>query len=408
MEENRRTCRLLVIAMLACTSSLRAQTVEPRDTVVLTSGKELHGRVIRMDEKEVVLRTGSTDRSIRRQQVRSVDCVTVKHRQFMDIWQNTSPSDVKALLELALVANNAGLPHEARLMQWYAALQQPDNATIHAMLGNREQNGRFLVEIDGKWVPFEKADALGTDFDDAWRVRSEHFAIRCAAGLRSGLDTLMDLERLYWTMHDLFGAVLELPELVETVDVRLYRSREQMPSLGTHVGAYFSTDEAALYTCMADGKPFALMHEATHALLHYLFVRTARTRGTLPAWLDEGWAEYMRGRLPLSQPGKPQLLAHSEAPEHVQAMATADRGDLYGVHRILNFKSSDFSASTHQQLKYAQAWALFRFLFESQDAALREHFDQYLRDAVRGRGQASTFRRLFAADEQRLDTEPWR
>lgn len=396
------------VALAIAPAPLAAQLAEARDSVVLTNGKELRGRVLRMNDTEVVLRSGSTDRTLKRQDVRTVDCVAVKHKQLMAIWQNTSPSDVRALLELALVSRNAGLPHEERLFYWYAALQQPDNEQIHQFLGNRKAGGKFLVEIDKKWVPFDKADGLGTDFDDAWQLRSEHFAIRCAGGLRTGLDTLMDLEGLYGRFHELFGDELGLYELVEPVDVRLYRSRAQMPSAGTHVGAYFATDEAALYTCMENGKTFALMHEGTHALLYYFLVRAARTRGAVPAWLDEGWAEYMQGRLQQKTPGKPVLLGHSEQPGHLRAMAGAPRGDLYGVHRLLNFKSGDFSASSRQDLKYAQAWALFRYLFEATNPELKGRFVAYLKEAVRGQGQASTFRRIFAADEKRLEVEPWR
>jgi hypothetical protein len=403
-------CRagILLAALGAASAPLAAQLAEARDTVVLTNGKELRCRVLRMNEAEVVVRTGSTDRTLKRQDVRSVDSIAEKHKQLMAIWRNTSPADVRALLELALVARNAGLMHEERLLYWYAALQQPDNESIHQFLGNRKIAGKFLVEIDKKWVPFDKADALGADFDDAWALRSEHFAIRCAGGLRMGLDTLMDLEGLYDSFLDLFGADLGLYELIEPIDVRLYRNRAQMPSAGTFVGAYFLPGEATLYTCIEDGKTYALMHEATHALLYCFLVRAARSRGEVPSWLDEGWAEYMQGRLQQKAPGKPTLKDHSEQPGHLQAMAGPARGELYGVHRLLNFKSGDFSASSRQDLKYAQAWALFRYLFEATDPELKGRFLGYLREVVRGQGQASTFRRIFAADEKRLDVEPWR
>jgi hypothetical protein len=78
------------------------------------------------------------------------------------------------------------------------------------------------------------------------------------------------------------------------------------------------------------------------------------------------------------------------------------------VHRLLNFKASDFGASSRQELKYAQSWALFRFLFEHEDASLRQLFGEYLEQAAQGQGQASTFRRLFARHERMLETEPWK
>lgn len=223
---------------------------------------------------------------------------------------------------------------------------------------------KFQVEIGGHWVLFEAADALGVDFSNAWQLRSEHFAIRCAAGLRTGLDTLMELEGFYWLFHELFGSELQLLELTEPLEVRLYRQRDQMPNLSDNVSAYFSVSEIAMYTCVENGRPHALFHEGTHALLYCFFVRAAKSRGVLPAWLDEGWAEYMDARIQTSLPGKPKLRARSINSGHSAQLVTAGRDhSLYSVHALLNMKTGDFMASTKQAYKYAQSWALFCYLF---------------------------------------------
>ena len=385
---------------------LRAQTVEARDSVELKSGKTLRGRVVRMTAEELTLRIGSRDRTIARDKVRSVNSVAVEQRKVLSAWRDASVDDVPVLLAIARHADKVGLPHEARLMRWYAVLQRPNDEAIHAALGNRKRKHGFQVQIDRRWVPLDQADALGKDFGKAWQLRSEHFSIRCAAGLRVALDTLMELEHLYWTMHDLFGSELALFELVEPIEVRLYRTRKQMPNLSNNVGAYFDPGGPALYTCFENGRPFALMHEATHALLHFFFVRAAQSRGTLPAWLDEGWAEYMDGRMRTRVRGKPTARDASTNAGHFQTLARAEANkDLYRVHRLLNFKASDFQASTGQSIKYAQAWALFRYLLEQRDPTLRALFFDYLREAAAGKGQASTFRKLFKRFDKQIEQE---
>ena len=190
--------------------AVAAQTTEARDTIRLNNGSEVRGRVLRVDAEEILVRVGSTDRTIARDKVQSFTSVASWHRELLATFQKTPTDDPAALLALAEHADRRDLPHEARLLRWYALLRRPDDAAIHAALGNRERGGRWRVEIDGKWVPFADADALGEDFDDAWRLRSEHFTIRCAAGLRTGLDTLMELEALYWQFHDRFGPSLQL------------------------------------------------------------------------------------------------------------------------------------------------------------------------------------------------------
>jgi hypothetical protein len=117
----------------------------------------------------------------------------------------------------------------------------------------------------------------------------------------------------------------------------------------------------------------------------------------------------MQGRLVARVPGKATALAGSVQGYHFTVLAEAQQQKrLLGLHRVLNLQSSDFGASTHQATKYAQSWALFRFLFESEDQELRKAFLDYLREATAGRGQASTFRRLFAAHEKVLEQAPWR
>ena len=391
------------------TATVPAQTTPARDTVVLTDGRELQGRVLRVDADTLLLRTGSTDRTLARADVRSYRSVAERHRALLAAFRATAADDPAALLALAEQAERDDLPHEARLFRWYAVLQRPDDAAIHAALGNRERSGRFHVELDGKQVPFAEADARGEDFDDAWRLRSEHFAVRSAAGLRAGLDTLLALEAFYHEFHARFGDALSLLELVEPIDVRLYRSREQMPNLSNTVGAYFDPDLPALFTFWQNGRAAALFHEGTHALLHWFFERAARARGALPAWLDEGWAEYMDGLADTRVPHKPVFRDRSVQAAHLQTLAAAAQyDDLYGLHRVLNFKESDFGASTLQHVKYAQAWALFRHLWEHPETAARATFVDYLRAAAAGKGQASTFRRMFDDRRERLEQEAFR
>jgi len=403
--------RRLAVASLgavALAATAGAQTTEARDKVKTTAGRELDGRIVRVTDEEVVLRVGSVDRVIPRAQVASFSSVAQQHRLLTREWRDVRPDDADAMLALARSAASRGLPHEARLFTWYAALARPDDAAIHAALGNRQHGGTFEVRIDDRWVPFAQADTLGEDFDDAWRLRSEHFTIRCGAGLRVALDSLLELEALYHAIHELFGRELGLLELVEPIDVNVYRSRQQMPELANTVGAYFDPNQPALHTHFANGRVPALMHEGTHALLHFFFVRAAKSRGAIPPWLDEGWADYMDARLQQRVPGKPVLLEKSVNAAYFATLAEAAKAaELYGVHRLLNFKASDFLASSRQTTKYAQSWALFRWLFEHPEEAMRKKFFEYLRDAADGQGQASTFRRIFARQEQELEREPW-
>ena len=73
-------------------------------------------------------------------------------------------------------------------------------------------------------------------------------------------------------------------------------------------GAFFSPGENILYTYMGfRGRPRALFHEATHAVLSNLTGRAARGRGRIPAWLNEAWAEFMEGCMVPGKGGRARL-----------------------------------------------------------------------------------------------------
>lgn len=90
-----------------------------------------------------------------------------------------------------------------------------------------------------------------------------------------------------------------------------------------------------------------------------------------------------------------------DAHRHLQALRTAR--DLYGLHRVLNFKDGDFQASSKQDLKDAQSYALFSYCLQGAGGRYRERFLAYLREALAGQGQASTCRRIFARDLDALE-----
>lgn len=393
---------LLVLAASGTAPATAQSSPDLRDRVLLVGGKELRGRVVRVDDEQVLLRVGSIDKPIARELVAELHTVAASHRDLLRDWQGASDDDAAALLRLATNADEALLPHEARLFRWLALLQRPDDDELHASLGHRRSGDRWLVPFGDRRLPLETADTLSHSFANAWRLRSEHFELRCAAGLRTGLLTLLELEGLYHAFHEVYGAAVPLRELVEPIAVHLYHDREQMPGVSGRVGAYYQFDSATLFTFCERGRAHGLAHESVHALLHHTFVRATKGKGQLPSWLDEGWADHLAGRVQQRVPGKTVLLDASVQPGHRQVLATTAASDLLGLHRVLNLQTSDFQTSTDQALKYAQAWALFQFLFEHDDAAMRERFGGFLRQAAAGKGQASTFRKAFGKDEQDL------
>jgi Protein of unknown function (DUF1570) len=198
--------------------------------------------------------------------------------------------------------------------------------------------------------------------------------------------------------------VLESFEILEPFKLAVFKDRRSYPSLGGSVGAYFSPSERTVYTWFVQGRPFALHHETTHALMYMVTAGSVGTRGYLPPWLDEALAEYMSGILDAGKGGRLEVDPVRLDKSHMRVIVATRRDKLNSVHRVLNFKSSDFGASSNQGLKYAQSYQLLHYLLNGAKDKTREKFMAYFRAAMRGKGQASTFRRLLRAEYKRLET----
>ena len=376
---------------------------DERDTINLWSGKKIHGRVLLELHDKILVQVGTIERWIERDQIFDLETVAKSHREILEALRTSDRDSVKDLVALARDSLEHNLPHESRLLYWRVLLRDATNAGAHRALGHKKRRGKWLVKEGRKWRSFESVKKARKSWKDAWDLRSEHFQVRCDTGLEGTLNTLFELEYFYATFYQLFQRDLELREVLEPIQVYVYRDQKQFPSLSNNIGAWYSVEEEILYTWMKDdGQPFALFHEGTHALMHEFTAGATRGQGQLPGWLNEAWAEYMQTVLVSERPGCADLRVGWINQTHLE-MLYESREEHYGLHRVLNFKSSDFAASTKQNLKYAQSYALFAHMLDGSKEKYRQRFLGYLRDALAGKGQASTFRKIFAKDLEPIE-----
>ncbi len=366
---------------------------DQRDTVYLKSGRTVRGRVVlELDDKVAVL-VGSRERWIARSKIARIESIANSQRELLDKFDKAIDG-VDTFLDLATFCDKRQLTHEAQLFHWRILLDQPNHAGAHEALGHRSTKRGWRIAHAGGLRTLAQLEKIRSDWSKAWKLRSEHFEVRTDTGLRRAVYTLFELEYFYRHVFDLFQADLELRELTEPIKVYVYKNRKQFPSLSNTTSAYFASGENILYTYAAlRGRPRALFHEATHAVLYNLTGGARGGRGRIPAWLDEGWAEFNESVMVPERGGRVRLDLSRRLTRQLQAVRSTKKA--YGLHRVLNFKSTDFGASTKQGLKYGQSYALFLYMMTGEDGVLLPEFLKYLRAALSGKGQASTFRRMF-------------
>jgi hypothetical protein len=380
-------------ALLLLLLAAPAKGGDARDTLVLQGGREIEGRILLETEEKVLFQSGSRKKWYPRSAIKGTRSVAASHRELLERFGTLAPESPEALLDLASWCRDQQLPHEEKLLLWRILVSSPEHEEANLRLGHRKVGEAFKAPLKGNWVSVTSLDAAHSEWSRAWELRSEHFTVRCSAGLQRTLDTLFELEFLYDAFYSLHQEELLLLHLTDPVNVQMYPDRTSFPSMGSNVGAFFSKDENTLYTYLEEsGRPRALFHEGTHALLHNVSERTTGTKGKFPSWLDEAWAVHMETIVVPERSGKPRLDPDRLSLPLLEAVATET--DPYSITRILNLETADFGASSKQQLKYGQAYALFHYMLIG-EPRLRERFVTYIRSALEGKGQSSTFTRLF-------------
>ncbi len=171
-------------------------------------------------------------------------------------------------------------------------------------------------------------------------------------------------------VEDELGAILaeKFPTDAQPIEVYVLKDKESYehylryhhPDLPYRRAFFVGEGErGVIYTFSGENLGVDLRHEATHALLH------ARTPA-IPAWLDEGLAEY------LESPDSPR----SETPEHLAPMpAETMQGNPPDLARL------ERMADSREMTKndYQEAWLWVHYLLGSSDAS-RSALLGYLKD----------------------------
>ncbi|MBK9384335.1 MAG: DUF1570 domain-containing protein [Planctomycetes bacterium] len=382
----------------AGTSSLAAGDEDRRDEVELQGGSVLRGRIVLEDPDKLVVRMEGAEREIPRAQVLVSKSVFRAQGAVLSKYAGLATNDTASLLALAEQCRASELPHEEQLFLWLVLLVDGQNQVAHSRLGHRDRGGRWMVPQRGGAVSFEKLLEIRDSWGKAWELRSEHYSVRCDAGLAEAIGVVLELEQFYRAFYELYQQRLSLREVLVPMQVEVYRDRSRFPRVSTHVDSRYEPTTRLLQTYAKDGVARALFHEATRQLLYELSGGSERALGEMPPWLGVGWGEYMEGIL--LRPAGRRTGVLELAPKRLQETHRAlfertPEAKRYGLHRVLNFGVSDFEASSGQGQKYAQCYLLFHYLMHAQGDLHQARFLSYLRIAFEGRGQASSFRELF-------------
>ena len=164
------------------------------------------------------------------------------------------------------------------------------------------------------------------------------------------------------------------------------------PGKGNRVPAYFFRDLGGQLPVTA-----TLYHEVSHQLLFESAGPNAYTRNAGNYWVFEGLGTYFETVTPRTD-GSLEVggMVGERLAEAVKSFAA---GRFMPLEEFLRQDQNRFNRADRIHVNYQQAMALTVFLMQARDAAYRDAFLDYMRDAYRGRIKLGTGRSL----EDRLD-----
>ncbi len=386
---------------------LLALAARTQDVVELENGKRHEGLVVYADDETVVLRSGGPrggkDRSFAREEVAVLETRKESLRELLNRSLEIDEGDVQGNLGLADFARRNGLEGEARLFLLRVLLVDPDHEEANERLEHRKRGKQWTLPHRGRHYPLEKLHELCSDWGGAWELETLHYEVRTNLPLDRGIAAALDLERTYLALYDRFAEAFGMYEATETMKAHLHGDARSFPQSGTRT-AFFSAGENTLRVeASVELAQDILVHEATHQILFTVAAREKTNTGSVPAWVDEGLAEYMAATIE-GVPGKLRLDQDPLNLGHFRAHVDAEKP--FALSRVLNFRVSDFEAGSRSALAYSQSYTLVHFLLHFDDGAFRDGFHAFVRGNFRGKRSASHFKKAVGMDDDDLE-ERW-
>jgi hypothetical protein len=388
-----------------CAPPLCAQS-ERRDTVTLTSGEVLYGRVVQRYEPEaLVLDQDGSRRKIPHARVASVRTVADDVAEWLDL--RREGLSVAAEWSLAEAACSRGLEALARLQAYHVLLRDPEHALAHALLGHvatpgkNEQRWRWRFD-EGLVSP---ATFARRAHSERFTLHSEHFTLESRSGLRIAVDTLFDLERTYAAFWRELGRDLHPRSLFPRIAVFVHPSLHDLPKLSTTMSEPYcdptQRSGGAIHTYVEGtmDRPFRLAAVTIEQLLYRTLLDP---RAVAPVHLDQRfapWVEVGLGRFYDARgSGSPGYLAFGKPKLDPLLVGQVLRYRPYGLENFVHVVFTAFHEDpVVAPFHIAHAAMLVTYLMDDQSSAgtplvaLRPRFLAFVRACFHdGKGSGSS------------------
>jgi Protein of unknown function (DUF1570) len=290
------------------------------------------------------------------------------------------------------------------------------------------------VQDKVRWLPALQADQLRANWNNPWKITTEHFKIQADVPLSEAIGFARRLEAFYdlffALMADVVGQNLPLarrfrsPSLTAEAAYRphqvdYFASKEEYvdhlrPTVGEGIHkslGYYNPpksgrdNRATAYFFRDIGGQLSvtdtLYHEVSHQLLFESAGPNRYTQNAGNYWVFEGLGCYFE--TVLQQTDGSLEVGGLVGARIAEARRTFANGRFLSLEPFIRLDQNGFNREDRIYVDYQQAMALALFLMQYDDALYRDSFLDYVREAYRGRIKTTTGRSLEDRLGQPLD-----
>lgn len=400
----RGAARGLAALVVCAAGALGGDDERAPDVVELLDGERLEGRIVYVDDDEVVLRDrrGRDERTLDRAEIAEL----TTRRDALDDWlarvAQVDLEDPTALLELAAVATSRTLHDEAALATWLAATaESPDVGPAREALGfTPRRNGDWRGRVGRDTFTLAELDAPRR-WSERVTLATEHVVIESSAPIRNAALLALDVAALHRDLRDHLSPRLRLLDPEQPLVVHLYGFDRDAPLPIERPDGAFLVADRTLHVPVEtlaqrpDDVRRALAREFARQYLFEVTVQARRGAGPMPPWIDEALAglasDGLRGGPAAAR------IDWTAAPRRAAALhvrPTTRRPERAG--RVVGYGLLDLADPRHAVHRRARCTTLLHALRRA-DVSIA---DEVLRESLVGR---SSFGRIEELYDRRAD-----
>jgi hypothetical protein len=261
-----------------------------------------------------------------------------------------------------------------------------------------ERVRKGLREFQGAWKPKEEVEALRSQWENAWEVETDHYAVKANLPWEEVQALAAAVEDVYGAFSRVFGRAWALPPPAEKMAVKCYRTREEFQEAVRSVDpravnspGFYNQGTRTAYFFRRDGYFATVFHECTHQAFDCLAGQAGGSAGNPQFWVIEGVPSCFET---LEWTGRRALFFKKSTPK-LEILRKAPGPAVLPLKEFGALTQAGFMGN---QDRYAQALGLTRFLLDGDGGRYRDRFLGFVREVIQGRGTAALFEETFRDD----------